>query len=209
MFYTYVHIRSDNDQVFYVGKGKDDRMQSKRSRNKHWHNIVAKVGYRVEYVGLWFTEAEAYDHEKSLIAYYRSQGARLCNQTIGGEGVVGLSHSNESKAKFSASTKAMWDDPDLKKERMDAMRKGWQSEKSKEKARKNLEKMKQSLDQKSHQKYMSDLTKARWADPEFKAIQAEKSKARWADPEFKERIRQIQIERHRLRKLEKEKPDTL
>ncbi len=41
------------------------------------------------------------EREKYWIAYYRSIGANLTNATDGGEGVTGLRHTNESRAKIS------------------------------------------------------------------------------------------------------------
>lgn len=209
MFYTYIHIRNDTREVFYVGKGKDDRITSRRSRNNHWRSVVDKAGYTAEIVALWFTELEAYKHEKLLIGFYKSIGIKLCNQTTGGEGVMGLVHSEESKRKFSEATKKMWDDPESKEKRKSAMKKGWESEKSKEKARQNLEKMKASLDKKAHSEFMREVTKIRWADPEFKEKQRLITKKRWADTEFKEKMRELHRERHKKLKAEKQNPDTL
>ena len=53
MAYVYKHIRLDTNTIFYIGVGSDSgyyRANSKRSRNKHWLNIVNKADYRVEII---------------------------------------------------------------------------------------------------------------------------------------------------------------
>ena len=104
-FYTYIHCRASDGLVFYVGKGAKNRSHSTQNRNKHWHNTVAKHGVVIEVVAYWFSEEAAFDHEKGLIAEYRKLGFPLCNQTDGGEGVSGVVHSAESRAKMSAAQK--------------------------------------------------------------------------------------------------------
>ena len=47
MFYTYIHTKNTTGEVFYVGKGKQDRFICTHNRNKFWHNIVNKHGYKV------------------------------------------------------------------------------------------------------------------------------------------------------------------
>lgn len=42
MYCVYRHIRTDTDEVFYVGMGGKYRPKSKSSRNKHWQRIVDK-----------------------------------------------------------------------------------------------------------------------------------------------------------------------
>jgi hypothetical protein len=87
--------------VFYVGKGHANRAYTTQSRNKHWHNIVAKHGVIVEIIAYWFTEEAAFEHEKSLIAEYRKLSQPLCNLTDGGEGPARI-------AQLSANAKAAY-----------------------------------------------------------------------------------------------------
>lgn len=96
MFYTYFHTRNDTGAVFYVGKGKGRRSHD-CDRNQHWNNIVAKHGHTVHIAARWPTEAEAFEHEKFLIACFRDMSVSLCNMTDGGDGVSGLIHSEASK----------------------------------------------------------------------------------------------------------------
>lgn len=99
-FYTYVHHRADDGQVFYVGKGKGARAQSSKGRNPFWHRTAKKHGIRVEIAAPWSTEAEAFEHEKFLIACFRDMGHPLSNLTDGGEGVSGLKFSDEARARM-------------------------------------------------------------------------------------------------------------
>lgn len=100
MFYVYEHIRLDTNQVFYVGKGKNNRLKSKYDRNKYWHNIVNKVGFKAVKIFehkdeelILLVEIERIDQLKRL-------GTKLCNMTNGGEGTSGRVLSEESKRKI-------------------------------------------------------------------------------------------------------------
>jgi len=65
-YYIYVHHRVDNDEVFYVGKGRGRRCFITTSRNKKWHNIVKEAnGFTVEYLhnNLLNDEALAIEYE--------------------------------------------------------------------------------------------------------------------------------------------------
>lgn len=101
MFYVYIHIRKDSGKVFYVGKGRGQRLFQKRGRNPLWTNIVNKHGYEVKKVAENLEEQEAFDLEKKLIAEYREAGYELANMTDGGEGCSGFSHPHTEEHKES------------------------------------------------------------------------------------------------------------
>ena len=85
---VYRHRRNDTGEVFYIGIGtKKTRAKSVRSRNTHWHNVVAKAGYTVEIVGDKYTKAEAERLEIALIKMYgrKVDGGCLVNISTGGE----------------------------------------------------------------------------------------------------------------------------
>lgn len=67
-FYVYLHRRKDNNQVFYVGKGRLDR--HKRSRAyKTWKSVVDEAGgFISEIIRTNLSEAEALDLERTLIS---------------------------------------------------------------------------------------------------------------------------------------------
>lgn len=84
-YYVYQHIRLDNNEVFYIGKGCRSRHVHKAHRNKYWKNIVNKVGFRAEKVIQNLTNEEACQLEINLIAVYRSLGFCKANISSGGE----------------------------------------------------------------------------------------------------------------------------
>lgn len=105
-FYTYFHTRNDTGKPFYVGKGCGDRAHHVNRNNPHWRNIVAKHGHTVHIASHWPTEGEAFEHEKFLILCFKDLGVKLANMTNGGEGISGLVHTPEAKAKISAASKS-------------------------------------------------------------------------------------------------------
>lgn len=97
MFYTYIHRRESDGRVFYVGKGSRLRAFSRKGRNVRWQRTAAKHGLMVSIVAPWPTEADAFEHERVLIACFRELGHPLVNMTDGGEGgISGLPQSPES-----------------------------------------------------------------------------------------------------------------
>lgn len=109
MAYVYKHIRNDNNQVFYIGIGKKkNRMMSNRSRNKHWYNIVNKVGFTYSVVEDDLSWEEAVSREIFWINFYgrkNNGNGSLTNMTNGGEGACGRILSDDTKKKISKSHK--------------------------------------------------------------------------------------------------------
>ena len=90
IFYVYLHIRKDTNEIFYVGKGKKDRASSKAGRNNYWNKIVKKAqGFTVKFMAVKLMEHEAFNLEKKLILQFRNAGLKLANITDGGDGVSG------------------------------------------------------------------------------------------------------------------------
>jgi len=90
IYYVYLHIRINNNQPFYVGKGKGNRYKDKNHRNYYWNNIVKKDGFIPLILHDNLSEEKAIEMEK----YYISKFGRkdlglgpLVNLTDGGEGV--------------------------------------------------------------------------------------------------------------------------
>jgi hypothetical protein len=98
MYYTYAHYTADKSRLFYIGKGRRNRMSCKDSRSTYWHNIVNKHGLHVELLAQWKTEKEAFDHEKLLIECFKDL-SNLCNLTAGGEGCSGYKWTKEQLEK--------------------------------------------------------------------------------------------------------------
>jgi hypothetical protein len=112
--YIYIHERLDTNLPFYVGKGSNNRVTSKKDRNKYWHNIVAKVGYTPKILHDGLTHTQALNAEKITIALFK-KFFKLVNMTDGGDGGNGLKGENhplygkprseEVKQKLSESLK--------------------------------------------------------------------------------------------------------
>lgn len=98
-FYVYIHRRATDGSVFYVGKGQRNRHESKRWRNKHWHNIVSKNGFTSEIITTFSSEICAFSFEVALIKAYGRKA--LCNMTDGGEGMSGWVASAETRKRCS------------------------------------------------------------------------------------------------------------
>lgn len=70
-FYVYLHRRSTDNKVFYVGKGKKKRAWDFSSRNRHWNSIKEKHGVVVEIVFDNLYEEDAFDIEVDTIKEMR------------------------------------------------------------------------------------------------------------------------------------------
>ena len=102
MAVVYRHIRLDKNEPFYIGIGNSKyRATKKDSRNEIWQNIVSKTDYKVEIIFDDLSWEEACEKEKEFILLYgrKKDGGILANITFGGEGVVGLKQSEDSKEK--------------------------------------------------------------------------------------------------------------
>src|SRR5690606_26961757 len=84
VYYVYGHTRLSDGKCFYIGKGKDGRAYTTRSRNKYWNNIVKKDGgFNVIIYVNGIAEQRAYELEKEFIAKIGRDN--LCNMTDGGD----------------------------------------------------------------------------------------------------------------------------
>lgn len=111
MAYLYRHIRLDKNIPFYIGIGIDSnyyRANSKKSRNDHWNKIANKTDYEVEILFKHDDYNFIKEKEIEFIKLYGRSDLKLgtlCNLTDGGEGCLGLVHSDESKLKMSIPNK--------------------------------------------------------------------------------------------------------
>jgi hypothetical protein len=124
-FYTYAHYKPDN-AMFYIGKGSATRAHSKAGRNVVWNRIVKKHGgFKVEILGRWKTEKEAFDHEIFLIDTMKDMGIQLCNIAVGGFGSKGFRHTDEHKAskKKMMLEKNPMSNPELREKQKNALKK--------------------------------------------------------------------------------------
>ena len=105
LYYVYQHTRLDENLVFYVGKGKNNRHSEKNNRNRYWHNVVNKAGFTSQILYGNLDEELSLLIEMELIDKYKKLGIKLVNITSGGEGVSGLKHSSDAKKKMSEKAK--------------------------------------------------------------------------------------------------------
>lgn len=97
-YYVYSHIRNDNNQVFYVGKGRGKRCRSKQGRSASWHDIANNNGYTIKLIDKNLSEQRALNVERLTIALCNSF-FNLTNIAVGGHGNSGWKHTNETKEK--------------------------------------------------------------------------------------------------------------
>lgn len=98
IFYVYVWKRPDTNEVFYVGKGSNNRIDSLKSRNNHVLNVVKKYGglksIIKEKIYENLSEAEAFKLEKETISNLRiTLKEKLLNISDGGDGSSGWFNS--------------------------------------------------------------------------------------------------------------------
>jgi hypothetical protein len=108
-FYVYEHWRPDKDICFYVGKGIESRVRTKKRRNRHHRDIcnyLSSIGTSLEVriIGIFKSEAEALKMEVERISFWRRNGVKLANVTNGGDGTVGFKHSAVSKERMSRAS---------------------------------------------------------------------------------------------------------
>lgn len=104
LHYVYAHKRASDGCVFYIGKGKSRRAWSASGRNRQWRFVAEKHGFEVEIVKDGLPESCALTLEQIAIA--RVGLANLANATLGGGGIAGWKHSNETKRRIGDASKA-------------------------------------------------------------------------------------------------------
>lgn len=109
-YYVYSHIRLDTGDIFYIGKGCNNRAWHKYNRGNHWDNIVNKAGYVVKMVKDNMTEGDSIELEIELISRYGRKDLGLgclINLTNGGDGLSGHARSLDTKRKMSIAQKGI------------------------------------------------------------------------------------------------------
>ena len=107
IYYVYHHLKADTKEIFYVGKGKSNRMNGHQGRNNYWKNTVKKHGFVAEKLFDGLDEELALLTEIEIIDIYKRRGINLVNMTNGGEGTSGITYTmkNETKKKLSEKAK--------------------------------------------------------------------------------------------------------
>lgn len=109
-YYIYCHYEADTGLPFYVGKGRKGRMSTSDGRNKYWHRVAKKHGWKCKKLADGLDNELAYFAEMEKIDQLRRLGFRLTNFTDGGDGASGYSHSIEDRKLMSELALARWTD---------------------------------------------------------------------------------------------------
>ena len=128
-FYVYVHVKADDGEPFYVGKGQAKRAWTTSKRSTWWKNVVAKHGLVVKIQKHFQDESEAFASEIETIAILRDLGYELCNLTDGGEGASGYKPGVETRLKLVERNRRRWSDPIQKSLAREKTRLMWTDEK--------------------------------------------------------------------------------
>jgi NUMOD3 motif len=100
-FYVYEHWRPDRGECFYVGLGQGYRANIMRGRN-YLHKAIrrqlrdAGLAVEVKIIAMGLTREEAISKEIERIAFWRNDGAYLCNLTAGGAGNLAPSEATRA-----------------------------------------------------------------------------------------------------------------
>ena len=115
MAYVYIHIREDNDEIFYVGISKQNNLYKraffKHRKNDIWNKIIKKTNYKVKILHDNLTLNEAKELEIKLIKEYgriNLGNGTLANLTDGGDGLNSYVFNEEQKKKMSLSQKNLY-----------------------------------------------------------------------------------------------------
>lgn len=107
MALVYRHRRLDNNQIFYIGVGADEkRAFQKRDRSIFWNRITSKTDYSVEIIQRNLSQEDAFELEIFLISLYGRRDNKtgiLCNLTDGGDGRSNINVSLSTRKKLSVA----------------------------------------------------------------------------------------------------------
>lgn len=103
-FYVYEHREGDTGRVFYVGKGRGNRLHSSSGRNKKWQNVRASQGFTAHKIYEGLSEIDAFRLEVEITTAYGVEN--LTNTLIGGGGVVGHRWTDEGRMMLSIASKS-------------------------------------------------------------------------------------------------------
>ncbi|WP_027956349.1 NUMOD3 domain-containing DNA-binding protein [Halobacillus kuroshimensis] len=99
----YVYTHELDGEIIYVGKGSRYRAKNFGHRREKWKEIVSDKEHliKVDIVGWFQDEMQAYATEEELIRYYKKQG--LCKANVS----IGRKHAEEIKSLISEKVKGL------------------------------------------------------------------------------------------------------
>jgi hypothetical protein len=190
----YVLIDPRTDQVRYVGKTVKplkDRLSNhltmarrgKLQRVARWVRGLLLDNIRPEIIEVELVPAAGdwVEAERHWIGYFRFLGADLVNQTAGGEGCSGFTHS----ADFAAFVAARNSDPSFKAKARAGLDRRLREDPDFV-ARRSAEVIAMNCSQNHRAKVSSGLLRAYAERPEIAAKIADKARERWSRPEFRD-----------------------
>ena len=78
-FYVYKWFNTETNEVFYIGKGCNNRYKEVSKRNKDFLEYYNNNPCQSEIIEYFKTEEEAFKKEHELIQQYRSKGQAQTN----------------------------------------------------------------------------------------------------------------------------------
>jgi hypothetical protein len=106
-FYIYAHVLPGTRNVFYVGKGKENRCNSHYGRNRYWKAIVAKYGFEVIIICNNLSEKKAFALEKKYIEKVKPR-ANFTKGGAGGRTALSKQAIRAMASKVAEKQKQVW-----------------------------------------------------------------------------------------------------
>lgn len=100
MYYVYEWFDTDTNEIFYVGKGVNNRYKV-RKRNKSFNEYLKTHSCESRIVKYFESEKEAFEYEYYYINLLKSKGQCYCNLHCGGAGGSGEYWTEELRKEYS------------------------------------------------------------------------------------------------------------
>lgn len=194
-WFVYLLVDPDTDEVRYVGKSANPEGRLK-SHMRYKQSARLPVGLwarslmsrcsapTLRIYGACATESEAFALERLAVAEFRGGGARLLNQTDGGDGLSGHEFSASHRQALSTATTRHWQNPESREIQSAALRKACSSSDIRT-ARSS------ALKQKWADAAWRERMLAEMRSPEGRAKKAAAGKASWVGRDASQQIRNL------------------